>query len=208
MKPSEHEERLSVASTDPPIDWAAKLRDRRGSNDAAALAASEAFSRVIRRTLWKAGAYERCSDWDDLIHDVLVALFENAHEIQAPIGWLRVVTLNAYRDWKRKESTRVARLREFAELQSLLRPDDPDSDPDASVLRRQELEELHVAIARLPERPRDIMDCAYPSDPARELSTLADVAQVLGLKLHTVKNQLRSGLQRLGREMRRDRKLG
>src|SRR5262245_60569373 len=192
----------------PPIDWSAKLRDLRGSNQAASLAAAEAFSAVIRRTLRRAGAYERRADWEDLIHDVLLALFENADAVKAPVSWLRSVAYNAYMDWLRKESSQAARLREFSDLQSLLRPDDPAAHPDAWVSRREELDELHAAIARLPEGPRSIVDGVYPSDPTRELTTLADVARELGLKLHTVKNGLRAGLQRLGRELRRERKLG
>lgn len=190
-----------------PTDWDGLLRDFLSSDAHAARTAADAFCGVIQGTLRALGAYQRRSSWEDLMHDVLLALFEHGHAVEKPAAWLRRATLNAYVDWLRKESSQLARVRAFGQVQSLRTHPEVDGVLDASVLLKQELEELRGAVSRLPEGLRRIVDCVYPRDPGRELATLADVARTLNLELHTVKNGLRSAIERLGRELRRERNL-
>ena len=188
-------------------DWERLLRDFLGSDARAARASADAFCGVIQGTLRALGAYGRRSSWEDLMHDVLLALFQHGHSVQRPAAWLRRATLNAYIDWLRKESSRNACVSAFTHAQSMQRGDSADVLVEAQAMTREELEELRQAIAKLPDELRSIVEKVYPADPARELSCLADVAGDLGIELHTVKNRLRRALETLGRELRRERNL-
>ena len=190
-----------------PRDWDGLLRDFLSNDARAAAAAADAFCGVVQGALRAVGAYERRSSWEDLMHDVLLALFEHGHDVQKPAAWLRRATLNAYLDVLRRDASQAARVRGLGHVQSMLGRGESEAHLDASVVLRQELEELRDAVARLPEGMRRIVDSVYPRDPRREPGTLADVARSLGLELHTLKNGLRGAIERLGRELRRERNL-
>jgi DNA-directed RNA polymerase specialized sigma24 family protein len=189
-----------------PLDWEELLRDFLVGDARAARAAADLFCGVMRGTLRALGAYERRSGWEDLMHDVLLKLFEHGHAVQSPVAWVRCATRNAYVDWVRKEASQSSRVHELGIAQAL-RGHEADTALDASVALKEELEELRGAVSRLPEGLRCIVDSVYPRDPGCELGSLTDVAHALGLELHTVKNRLRSAVAHLGRELRRERNL-
>ncbi len=190
-----------------PEDWQRLLRDFLSADAHAARAAADAFCGVIRGSLRALGAYERRSSWEDLMHDVLLSLFEHGRDVQKPAAWLRRATLNAYVDWVRKEASQATRVRGLQQVHSMLSAGQGEGLLDTSVLLKQELGELREAVSRLPEGLRRIVDRVYPRDPGCELGNLSEVAASLGLEEHTVKNRLRSAITRLGRELRRERNL-
>jgi RNA polymerase sigma factor (sigma-70 family) len=197
---------MARTSARTPDDWKELLCDFLVGDAGAARASADAFCGIIRGTLRALGAYERRSSWDDLMHDVLLRLFENGHGVENPVAWLRRATYNAYVDEMRRETSRALRARDL-ELEEARRSEAAGGLLDVSVALKEELEELRAAVSKLPDGLRRIVDCVYPRDPGREPGSLADVAKSLGVAEHTVKNRVRSAIERLGREMRRERKL-
>jgi len=189
-----------------PVDWGRLLADFIGQDAHTAGAAAFAFSGVAEGTLRALGAYQRRSSWEDLIHDVLLALFEHAPEVEYPAAWVRRATFNAYVDWARREATRNAKSKELG-LAMDEAGDSAYALLDVSVVTKQELEELRCAVAKLPRGLRSVVDVVYPRDPLSEPSNLSDAAKSLGVELHTLKNRLRRAIEMLGRELRRERNL-
>lgn len=151
------------------------------------------------------GAYERRQSWEDLIHDVLLALYRKGSEVEQPAAWVRRATFNAYVDWIRFETVRARKESTLISVHTNELRERPSGQPDDSLVSKEELEDLRRAIDRLPEDLRCVIDAVYPAVPEREPRTLDEAARGLDLPLHTLKNRLRRAIYLLGKEVRRDR---
>lgn len=127
---------------------------------------------------------------DELTQEVLLRVWRKAPSYDpvraAPSTWVFTIARNARIDALRRTSRATPE------------PDDPvwvpaaAEAPDAAAERRASSEQLHTALAQLPEGQRVVLERAYLKG-----ETLGQIAEALGVPLGTVKSRVRLAMQRL-----------
>jgi RNA polymerase sigma factor (sigma-70 family) len=189
----------------PPVDWVRLLNDFLSGDSKRERAAASAFIGVITGTLSAHGAYQRSAVWDDVIQEVLLKLLRHGRSVIKPHAWVRRVTISTYTDFVRRDATRYTYGPLLLQVPWIF----PASHAlvEETVVRKEEMEELHQAIERLPPSLRSLVRLVYPEGPENEIDTHAEVAQRLGVRPYDVRNRLRRALCLLSRELRRERNL-
>lgn len=160
---------------------------RAGDRDAFAELVDREAAAVYRTCLRILGRRE---DAEDVTQESFVAAFRALRTYRgsgSPRGWLmRIAQRQAYR--------RLAQRRPGAELHQVdeARLADRSADPERAAALAETRDEVHDAVAALPEPYRETVSLRFFG----ELS-LAEVAEATGRPLATVKTHLRRGLERL-----------
>jgi RNA polymerase sigma-70 factor (ECF subfamily) len=136
---------------------------------------------------------------DDVVQEVFVRLWTRAEQFDGDRGSLRAFLLAQTHgrslDLVRSETAR--RRREERDARAVRAP---QLDVEQEVVRNSVADEVHAALARLPELEREPVELAYLGGlPYRE------VAIRLGIPEGTAKSRIRSGLSHLREAMQRTR---
>jgi RNA polymerase sigma-70 factor, ECF subfamily len=132
---------------------------------------------------------------EELAQDVFLQLFQNLKKIESSAHltfWLRRVTSHRCIDWNRRQS-----LRPRVSLEELPEPVAPAVRTDPLLARR-----LRQLVSDLPEKSRLIIALRY-----QEGLQLAEIAEILGIPLNTVKSQLQRSLAKLEEQLTSSEKL-
>lgn len=185
-------DRQDLTRIDPEeTDWAAAVAAVRDRQDERAFARLfRHFAPRVKAFLMKSGAAEALAE--EVTQEVMAtvwhkaALFDPARASVAT--WVFTIARN-----RRIDAIRRARRPEPEEL-----PWGPEPEPDqeAALAMQQETTRLGEAIARLPEKQRDLIERAYFG----ELSH-SEIAEATGLPLGTIKSRIRLALERLRHQM-------
>ncbi len=186
------ERAVDRAQDAPSREWVEHLRRVHQDKDHAAFAELFGyFAPRVKAFLMKGGATETAAE--ECAQDVMATLWRKAHlfdPARATVAtWIFTIARNRRIDLIRKERR--------PEPEAL--PWGPEEEPQAAdVLElRQENERLNRAMARLPEKQRDLVERAY----FMELSH-SQIADETGLPLGTIKSRIRLALERLRHEMK------
>ena len=131
-------------------------------------------------------------DAEDMAQEVMAVLWHKAHLFdpsRASVAtWIFTIARN-----RRIDALRKARRVEPEDL-----PWGPEPEPDqADVLAlQQESKKLGVALARLPDNQRVLIEQAYFGDLSH-----GEIAQITGLPLGTIKSRIRLALEKLRQAM-------
>ncbi len=106
----------------------------------------------------------------------------------APSGWIFTIARNAARD--------VARRRRMTILEDAPDTVDPGIGPDDAALRSAERFRIHVALASLNPRAREVIELAYFQG-----LTQSEIAERIDVPLGTVKTRTRNALARLAESL-------
>jgi RNA polymerase sigma-70 factor (ECF subfamily) len=132
---------------------------------------------------------------EELAQDVFLQLFQNLKKIVSSAHltfWLRRVTSHRCIDWNRRQS-----LRPRVSLEELPEPAAPEERSDPLLARR-----LRQLVSNLPEKSRLIIALRY-----QEGLQLAEIAEILGIPLNTVKSHLQRSLAKLEEQLTSTEKL-
>jgi len=172
------------------------LVSRLEAGDAAAL---RRISSVVHGFLARYGAYRLRDSWDDIAQEAVISLIRAVRRGQlrdprAFVTYLGSITRNKLSDWLRRENRSGALAAKpeprlgGGEPQIFL--DRPRHDP-----RTQDLDfllDLEAALASLPSRQRNVLDCVYLQG-----HTYTDASNRLDLPLGTLKRMQTQGLRNL-----------
>lgn len=111
--------------------------------------------------------------------------------------WLLRIVVNEARTARRGEKRRSAI---FTRALSQVGPSHGDSQLEQRAVQAEEHAELEAALARLPDKHRDVVTCRYLLELSEE-----ETARVLGLRAGTVKSRLSRALDSLRTELDRPR---
>ncbi|MGF1537684.1 MAG: sigma-70 family RNA polymerase sigma factor [Elainellaceae cyanobacterium] len=170
-----------------------------------------AFAELLRRYqphLEKV-LYHLAPDWSDradLVQEVWIRVYRNLKRLQEPAkfrGWLTRIATNLFYDELRKRK----RVKSPLSLDAPRQADDgemswevasADPGPDQELLTQEFYNQLHKAIADLPEVFRTTI-------MLREIEGMAyeDIAEVTGVSLGTVKSRIARARQRLQSQLQR-----
>jgi RNA polymerase sigma-70 factor (ECF subfamily) len=106
----------------------------------------------------------------------------------APAGWIFTIARNAARD--------VARRRRLTIVDEVPEVVDPAPGPDEEAARSAERFRIHVALAALNPRAREVIELAY-----FEGLTQSEIAERIDVPLGTVKTRTRNALARLAESL-------
>jgi RNA polymerase sigma-70 factor (sigma-E family) len=120
---------------------------------------------------------------EDVVQDVFLRLRRRWPDVENPAGYLRRSVVNSARDHVRHEGV-VRRHAEAGEDA----PTGPTGDP--------EIDETWAAVRRLPPRQRAVLALRFYEDLPE-----AEIAEILGCRIGTVKSNLHRGLTRLRKEL-------
>jgi RNA polymerase sigma-70 factor (ECF subfamily) len=132
---------------------------------------------------------------EELAQDVFLELFRNLVAIETPahlVCWLRRVTSRKCIDWVRKE-------RRQPRVGLADAPEPAVAEGNADTLLSEALQRL---VASLPATQRQIVVLRY-----QEEMEPADIAEVLGMPVNTVKSHLQRSLVLLREKLERSRKV-
>jgi RNA polymerase sigma-70 factor (ECF subfamily) len=159
-----------------------------------------AFGRLVRahQSMVFSLAYHCTGDAaeaEELSQDVFVELFRNVNSIETPAHltfWLRKVASRKCIDWARRERNRPR-----IALESVREPSAPERPSDALLS-----ETLRRLVASLPDSQRAIVILRF-----QEELEPADIAEVLGIPVNTVKSSLHRSLALLREKLERASKV-
>ncbi len=106
----------------------------------------------------------------------------------APAGWIFTIARNAARD--------VARRRRMTIVDDVPEAVDPGLGPDDQALHAAERFRIHVALASLTPRAREVIELAYFQG-----LTQSEIAEHIDVPLGTVKTRTRNALARLAESL-------
>jgi RNA polymerase sigma-70 factor (ECF subfamily) len=147
--------------------------------------------------------YHLAPDWQDrsdLAQEVWIRVYRNIKRLQEPEkfrGWLSRIATNLFYDELRKRkrvshplSLDAPHMTEEGEMDWEIAADDPS--PDEDLTTREFYEQLHLAIADLPEAFRTTI-------VLREIEGMAyeEIAEITGVSLGTVKSRIARARSRL-----------
>ena len=172
-------------------DWAALVRKVHQDQDRAAFAALfKHFAPRVKAFLLKSGAGETIAE--ECTQEVMATLWQKAHMFdpsRASVAtWVYTIARNRKID--------VLRRQRRPEPEDL--PWGPEAEPDQADAMglRQESEKLAEAVAKLPEKQRELIEKAYFGDLSH-----SEIAAETGLPLGTIKSRIRLALERLRHAM-------
>ncbi|MDF0556861.1 sigma-70 family RNA polymerase sigma factor [Kamptonema sp. UHCC 0994] len=170
-----------------------------------------AFSELLRRyqSHVERVLYHLAPDWQDradLAQEVWIRVYRNIKRLQEPAkfrGWLSRIATNLFYDELRKRkrvrppmSLDAPRFLEDGEMDWEIAADSPG--PDEDLTTREFYDQLHEAIADLPEVFRTTI-------VLREIEGLAyeEIAEITGVSLGTVKSRIARARQRLQQQLQK-----
>ncbi|CBN57053.1 sigma-70 family RNA polymerase sigma factor [Kamptonema animale CS-326] len=170
-----------------------------------------AFSELLRRYQSHVDRvlYHLAPDWQDradLAQEVWIRVYRNIKRLQEPAkfrGWLSRIATNLFYDELRKRkrvrppmSLDAPRFLEDGEIDWEIAADSPG--PDEDLTTREFYDQLHEAIADLPEVFRTTI-------VLREIEGLAyeEIAEITGVSLGTVKSRIARARQRLQQQLQK-----
>jgi RNA polymerase sigma-70 factor (ECF subfamily) len=133
------------------------------------------------------------SDAADLSQDVFVRAFEKLDTFgteQRFFPWLYTLALNRARDWARKNRRKEASRILWPE--QMVYPGRDGSGQEGRLQKREDLRRLQEAIARLPDRTREILLLRY-----HEECSVRETSRVFGISESAVKMRTSRGLRQL-----------
>ena len=177
-------------------DWTAVIRLIGTDRDRAAFATLFSyFAPRIKAYLIKGGASEPLAE--ECVQDVMTTIWQKSTQFDpsraAVSTWIYTIARNRRIDLIRR--------------QRRPEPEDlswgPEAEPDQAdaVALQQETEKLAVALARLPEKQRHLVERSYFGE-----LTHSEIAAETGLPLGTIKSRLRLALERLRHSMSEDKR--
>lgn len=181
-----------VPAADPQMDaYARALRRVALHRDEAAFAELfQYFAPRIRAWLIKTGC--AAAQADEVMQDAMTLVWRKARLYDpARAGaatWIFTIVRNRHIDLIRKQRRPEPEDLPWAASES--------PDPEATVAVTQDSAALRAAIARLPQRQRDVIARAYFADLSH-----SEIAEVMNLPLGTIKSRIRLGLERLRHEL-------
>lgn len=137
------------------------------------------YARMVHVARMLSGSNEAA---EDIVQDVFVGLYQRFDAIEDPAGYLYRSVVN--RCWSRRKHWRVVERRRHLTAQ-----------PDATY---DEIDETWTALRRLQPRRRAVVVLRYYED-----LPLADIAEILGCRVGTVKSMLHRALAELKAELHR-----
>ncbi len=172
--------------------WVWHLRRIHEHKDHAAFAELFAhFAPRVKAFLMKAGADETTAE--ECAQDVMATLWRKAHmfdSARASVStWIFTIARNRRIDMIRREKR--------PEPEALPWGPEEEPGPAERVVLRQESERLTAALARLPDKQRELVERAYFGD-----LTHSEIAEATGLPLGTIKSRIRLALEKLRHEMK------
>jgi RNA polymerase sigma-70 factor (ECF subfamily) len=148
------------------------------------------FAPRIRAWLIKTGCAS--AQADEVMQDAMTLVWRKARLYDpARAGaatWIFTIVRNRHIDLIRKQRRPEPEDLPWAATES--------PDPEATVAVSQDSIALRAAIARLPQRQRDVIARAYFADLSH-----SEIAEVMNLPLGTIKSRIRLGLERLRHEL-------
>lgn len=180
-----------MQANDDMTDWAALLLRVRDHQDRVAFAALfRHFAPRVKSFLMKSGADATLAE--ECAQDVMASLWQKAHLFdpsRASVAtWVFTIARN-----RRIDALRKARRPEPEDLDW-----GPTAEPDQAEVfeARQETSRLGAALARLPEKQRDLIERAFYGDLSH-----GELAAETGLPLGTIKSRIRLALEKLRQQM-------
>jgi RNA polymerase sigma-70 factor (sigma-E family) len=140
------------------------------------------YARMVRVARMLTGSNEAA---EDIVQDVFVGLYQRFAEIDDPAGYLYRSVVN--RCWSRRKHWRVVERRRHLTAR-----------PHATYDEIDEIDETWTALRRLQPRRRAVVVLRYYED-----LPLADIAEILGCRVGTVKSMLHRALAELRAELHR-----
>jgi len=172
-------------------EWVAQILRVAQKRDEAAFAEIFAhFAPRVKGFLMKSGAGAALAE--ECAQDVMATLWHKAHLFdpsRASVAtWIFTIARN-----RRIDALRKARRVEPEDL-----PWGPEPEPDQAdaLALQQESKKLGVALARLPENQRALIEQAYFGDLSH-----GEIAKITGLPLGTIKSRIRLALEKLRQAM-------
>lgn len=181
----------------PPAELAALMRRVAEHRDMQAFAALFRFyAPRLKSFLMRQGFTD--SESEDLIQETMLNLWRRAESFDSTKAgvstWIFTIARNCGIDRRRRTSRIVS---------TPVEPDlnEPDTDPSAEerLIGWQDETAVRAAIARLPEEQATVIRMSFYSENPQ-----AEIAQILGIPLGTVKSRVRLALQRLRQMMMED----
>lgn len=162
-----------------------------------------AFERLFREHYqplcrFAARLVDDASQAEDLVQSVFTTLWANraAWTVErSERAYLFTAVRNAAFNHRRHRSVRLDWERAAAHAALADRPAAPD--PDAILARKEMADELARALATLPARCRMVMELRW-----RDQLSYAEIAEVMGISVKGVENQLARGLDRVRAALR------
>lgn len=134
----------------------------------------------------------------DALQEVYMAAFRNIDKLSDPAlftAWLNRISLHVCYDICQKQYSRQELPGQ--ELLELVRDRRPGCDPEATVLRDDELGRLRRAMEDLPFRERSALSMRFYGG-----MKLEEIARTMGISRSTVKRCIASGKERLARKLK------
>lgn len=182
---------MQVTDTSKRLEWVSHLEAIRDRQDQAAFAELfRHFAPRVKAFLMKSGSTAEFAE--ECTQDVMATLWRKAHMFdgsKASVStWIFTIARNRKIDLIRKD-----RRPEPEEITW-----GPESEPNAAdVMSQQEdSDKLSVALAKLPEKQRKLIERAYFGDLSH-----SEIAAETGLPLGTIKSRIRLALDRLRHSM-------
>lgn len=119
---------------------------------------------------------------EEIVQEAFVRLRDRWDGLDNPGGYLRTTVVNACRSQLRRHDVE----KRYARAQR----------PDEMVTGDQEIDETWSAVCKLPERQRAVLVLRFYEDLPE-----AEVAQILGCRVGTVKSSVHRALKRLRKEL-------
>lgn len=184
-------DRHVVAENTEQTDWAALVFRVRDHQDKAAFAMLfKHFAPRVKGFLMKSGAGETLAE--ECAQDVMATLWQKAGQFdpaRASVAtWVFTIARN-----RRIDALRKARRPEPEELTW---GPEPEPDQGDALDAQNDTERLGAAMARLPEKQRELIERAYYGDLSH-----SEIAAETGLPLGTIKSRIRLALERLRHQM-------
>ncbi len=171
------------------IEAVERIRTRRDQE--AFVALFRHFAPRVKAYLMKSGAGETLAE--ECTQEVMATLWQKAHlfdPARASVAtWVFTIARN-----RRIDALRRQRRPEPEDL-----PWGPEPEPDQAeaLALQQESDRLGAALARLPEKQRELVERAFYGDLSH-----TEIAAETGLPLGTIKSRIRLALERLRQEMK------